>query len=284
MVSGSIAGSRRPSRLHAVVNTPSEISNMPMLASTKVEARQVKIDDNRNSSPMRNEPAETEPSPRKGCRAKLSSERHFVDPRETVFGNAEAARMMLDLDLSEARTRELAQCGNEAMHFAVERDILDQLRAVCLERAAAVAHGDTHDLGHDAVGHLGNEYACLAVLALAAPADRDVVAFLDQGQQHGNVGGIVLQVAVHGHDDLAAGVLDAGGHGGGLPVIAAEADDANAAVLFDELLGQKAGVVLAAIIHQYDLVALHLAFEGGGNGPVQRLDVFLLVVERDHDR
>jgi hypothetical protein len=50
---------------------------------------------------------------------------------------------------------------------------------------------------------------------------------VEGGEQPADVGGIVLQVAVHGDDDRAARrYLDAGAHGGGLAEVAAEADDA----------------------------------------------------------
>src|SRR5690606_2742385 len=65
-------------------------------------------------------------------------------------------------------------------------------------------------------------------LAVASPADDDVEALLEFGQQARDVGGIVLQVGVHRDDDRAAGMAEPGGHRRGLSEALPEADDANA--------------------------------------------------------
>jgi hypothetical protein len=52
------------------------------------------------------------------------------------------------------------------------------------------------------------------------PARDNIEALGELGEEPRNVGGIVLAVAVHRDDDVAAAVLNRRHQGGGLPVIA----------------------------------------------------------------
>jgi len=118
-----------------------------------------------------------------------------------------------------------AHGGDEAVHLRIQRDAFDDRRAVGLERTAVVFDGDTrdpadHPVGDDGWDLTGHEL----VLAFVAPADHDIEALPDLFQEQGDVARVVLEIAVHGDDDLAAGVLDAGDHGRGLAVVLTEAD------------------------------------------------------------
>ena len=72
-------------------------------------------------------------------------------------------------------------------------------------------------------------------MAVLAPAVDEVVAFVDLGEHRGDVFGVVLEVAVDRDDDVARGMFDAGAHRGGLAVVAAELDDAEARLGLHEL-------------------------------------------------
>jgi len=76
------------------------------------------------------------------------------------------------------------------------------------------------------------------VLPLFPPAVHQVVSFVDLGQQHLDIGRIVLQVAVHRHNHVARGELQAGLHGCRLAVIAAKTDDLHASVRGRQRRGQ----------------------------------------------
>ena len=152
-------------------------------------------------------------------------EEDFVHPREPVLGLAELAGVVVDLDLGDARPGQRGHGGDEAVHLRIQRDAPDDRRAVGLERAAVVLDGDArdpadHPVGDDGWDLTGHEL----VLALVAPADHDIEALPDLFQEQGDVARVVLEIAVHGDDDLAAGVLDAGDHGRGLAVVLTEAD------------------------------------------------------------
>ena len=68
------------------------------------------------------------------------------------------------------------------------------------------------------------------VLAIGPQAQHGVVSFVDFFQEQGDVGGVVLQVAVHGDEDVAGGEVDAGLEGGGLAEVAAQANHLDARV------------------------------------------------------
>ena len=70
----------------------------------------------------------------------------------------------------------------------------------------------------------------------------------------GNVGGIVLQVAVGGDDVAAARVGEAGGEGGGLAEVAAEADHPQPRILRLQRRELRERVVGAAVVDGDDLV------------------------------
>ena len=65
---------------------------------------------------------------------------------------------------------------------------------------------------------------------MLAPAAGDIVALIDLLQQRGNVLGRMLQVAIHGDDDVALGFVEAGRKRRGLPEIAPQPDNLEVAV------------------------------------------------------
>ena len=71
----------------------------------------------------------------------------------------------------------------------------------------------------------------------------------------GNVARIVLQVAVGGHDEAAAGVREAGREAGGLTEVAAEPDDAQPRVARLQRRQQLERLIRAAVVDDDDLVA-----------------------------
>ena len=68
------------------------------------------------------------------------------------------------------------------------------------------------------------------------------------GQEAGDLAGIVLEIGVQGHDQLAAGLGEAGAQGGRLAEVAAKADAADVRVggrqAADDLPGAVAGAVV----------------------------------------
>ena len=108
----------------------------------------------------------------------------------------------------------------------------------------------------DAIGDTAGQIAFdRRVLAILAPAGNDVKAFVKLGQQLGNVVWIILQVAVHRHDNVASGVIQPGHERGGLAVVAAEVNDSDALVGSGDLVEYGCRAVAAAIVDQYQFPA-----------------------------
>lgn len=118
-----------------------------------------------------------------------------------------------------------------------------------------------------------------SVFAFGSVTADKVVAggFVEFGDHGRDVGGIVLEVAVEGGDELASGVMDAGVHGGALASVLGEGEDADAGAALDALEGGVGG----AVVDEDEFVV------DAGEGLVDLLlkfgDIVLLIVEGDYD-
>jgi len=110
-----------------------------------------------------------------------------------------------------------------------------------------------------------------------------VVALVEPGEEAGDVGRVVLEVAVHWHDHAAASGVEPCGEGGGLAVVAPQADDLHPRVGGLDGPQPVERVVGAAVVDEEDFgVGAHLVERGGELG-MERLDVVGLVEHRDDD-
>ena len=101
-------------------------------------------------------------------------------------------------------------------------------------------------------------------------------------QQVGDLRRIVLQVRVEGRHQPAAGLLEAGGQGRGLAVVAAEADRPQPAVPCRQSPEDLEGAVGAAVVDEDHLEGEPQGGEGGLDLLAQRLEALLLVVHGNH--
>src|SRR5690606_12144172 len=155
--------------------------------------------------------------------------------------------------------------------------------AVRLERAAIVPDRDAGDLADDPVRDPGRDLPRdQPVLPLLPVPCHQVVPFPDALDQARDVAGVVLEVAVHADDDVAAGVVESGLHGGCLAVVAGEADQAHAGVLGGAARGDRGRGVGAAVVDEDQLPALDTG-ERLAHGGDEGLEGFFLVEERDDD-
>src|SRR5262245_59412419 len=121
--------------------------------------------------------------------------------------------------------------GNEPMQLAVQRDLLENLTTVRLESCSKVVDIHSAQLRHHPVRDSGGNPAQPEVVdALLTPTADDVVALADLLDKHRDIGGIVLQVAIHGDDVLPARVIKSRGQSGSLPEVAAQFHHCHAAV------------------------------------------------------
>ncbi len=112
---------------------------------------------------------------------------------------------------------------------------------------------------------------------------RGVVTFFKLGEEVGHLVGVVLEIAVHCEDEVALGVVEAGGQGGGLAEVAAELDDENAAVDGGDLFQQAVGAVAGSIIDEDELEGFADLLHYGFEAVVEGGDVFFFVMERNDD-
>ena len=181
-------------------------------------------------------------------------EQDLEDPRQAVFRGAELARVVAHADLGDPRAERDRHRRDEAVHVGIERHPLDDVGAVDLERAAVVADRQPGDAADQPVGeHRGQLARQPLVLPVHAPADDEVVALLQLGEHHRDVGRIVLQVAVHGDEEAAARELDPRGHRRGLAVVALEPQHPDAVVASDQVARARHRGVAAAVVHEQDL-------------------------------
>ena len=98
------------------------------------------------------------------------------------------------------------------MHLAVQRVLAPYVAAVGLEGGAEVVDLYPTQLSHQPIGAARGDAAHPQVVEPAlAPAADDVVALGQFLQELRDIFGIVLQVAIHGDDVLALGMVEAGG-------------------------------------------------------------------------
>src|ERR1700730_9239786 len=114
---------------------------------------------------------------------------------------------------------------------------------------------------------------------MLAPSADDVVALFKLGEEVGNLVGIVLEIAVHGEDEVPLGVVEAGGEGGGLAEVAAKLDDENAAVYGGDFVQQAVGAVAGSVVDEDELERFADLLHYGFEAVVEGGDVFFFVME-----
>jgi hypothetical protein len=121
------------------------------------------------------------------------------------------------------------------------------------------------------------------VLPVVAPADDQVEAGVDLLQQQRDIGGIVLQVAVHGDEHFAVRMFDAGGHRGRLPVVATELDDAQPRIVPCERGSDRDSIVLAPVVDEHHFVWASELIDRPHDRLIERANALRLVVQRHDD-
>src|SRR5215469_16507749 len=100
--------------------------------------------------------------------------------RNAVVGRAAFAIDVFDRYFADGSSMPRGQRGYEAMQFAVERDLLENLAAIGLESGPEIVNVDAAELGHQPVrASRGDAPQPEIVDALFAPAADDVVTLGD---------------------------------------------------------------------------------------------------------
>ena len=136
----------------------------------------------------------------------------------------------------------------------------------------------------DRVEDLRRDPARERVAPLRLPARDEVVALVELREQPGDLGGIVLQVAVNRHDDVPGGLAEARVERRRLAEVPAQADDADVVVRVVEPGERAEGAVGRAVVDEHGLPRPAVAVERGRQLVVEQRDAALLVVDGDDDR
>ena len=141
------------------------------------------------------------------------------------------------------------------MHFAVDAHAVQHIAAVGLEGAAVIVQPHAGHKGDKPVGNVAGQIAGqFGVLAILAPAGNNVVAFVQLGHEAADIGGIILQIAVHRHDDVAPRIVDARHEGGRLAAVARQMDNRKRLVSGGQLVKNFGAAVLAAVVDQQQFI------------------------------
>ena len=108
-----------------------------------------------------------------------------------------------------------------------------------------------------AVGDPGGKFALESgVLALMAPATHEVIPLSQFGQQHGDVGRIVLQISIEADDHLSASHIKPSRHGCGLAIVLAQQHSHHFGHFGAELGQHVRGAVAGSVVDQNQLKRL----------------------------
>ena len=176
---------------------------------------------------------------------------------------------------------------DEAMQLTVQAQVADHLSAIDLEGAAVVVQPHAGHARDDAVGDHRRDLARYrAVLPVLAPP-RDHVhvrTLVHDLQQRGHVVGIVLQVAVEGHDVLAPRSVEPGLQRRGLAVVADQVERLEPGTALRQLRHGLRGCVARAVVHADQLEAAAAARQRFAHAVHEVREVLFLVVDRYDDR
>ena len=170
------------------------------------------------------------------------------------------------------------------MQLAIQLNFLNDFPPISLERCPEIMQIDPRQLRHHPVGGAaGNLPHQPVIAARIAPAADQVEAFFDFLEKAGNLFGIVLQVAIHGNDDLAPREIKSRLQPGRLAEISPQSDDVHTMIVLVNIGKHLEGVVPAAVVHEHQFVGFADGIHYFGDLHVQGRDIFLLVEEgNDH--
>lgn len=204
---------------------------------------------------------------------------------DAVFGFADGAGVVADAEFAEAETGGDGDGGEEGLEELEGEEGGDDFAAHGAELAAAVVEVVAEDAAADEVGEAGHAAAEPGIVAVVAPAARDVEgAGFDGGDEEREIARVVLAVAVHGEENGAAGGAEAVEEGGGLAEVARLVEGAAAGPAGDAGGDLGGGGIGATVVDEDDLVVAAETIEDFDGGADEREDVAGFVEKRDDER
>ena len=172
---------------------------------------------------------------------------------DPILGAAELARAVVHDDLGDLEASLVGQDGDEAVELAVERDLVEDLAAIGLEAAVVVVELAAGQAADEPVEDPAGADLVPGVVPGPLPAADDVVPFVELGQEPGDLGRVVLEVAVEGEDDRALRRPEARRERRGLAEVAAEPDAPDPRVGRDRVPDHPPRAVAAAVVDEEEL-------------------------------
>src|SRR5467141_2953125 len=143
------------------------------------------------------------------------------------------------------------------MQLPIEGEVLNNLSAVGLEGSAKVMQWDSRKLSHGPIRNAARQAAGKpSVFPFRAPTTNDVEAFVKFFDERRNLGGIVLQIAVHGDDDFASGGVKPRLQRRSLTKVSPQSDHTNARICFLNIPKNCGAAVCAPVVDEDDLIGL----------------------------
>src|SRR5204863_6249546 len=153
-----------------------------------------------------------------------------------------------------------------------------------LKSGAKIVKVDSRKLAHHPVRDAaGQSPGQPGILPFHAPAADDVVAFRHGDQKLRDILRVVLQVPIHGDNDVALRKVKSGLQGRSLAEVSPQPNDRDSRILLTDLIQELARLVAAPIVDEDDFVRLPETIEHVGEARVKRPNIFLLVVQRYDD-
>jgi hypothetical protein len=222
--------------------------------------------------------------------AKQEADRQQIEEHSEGAGDAVMTLTVLagwirDGDLADAGSIPGGERGDEAVHLAVEGNVLDNFTAIRLEGRAEVVDIDATERRHEHIrGARGDAAQEEVVSTLCAPAADDIVSLFQLREEVGDLLRVVLEVTVHRQDEVSLGVIEAGCKSGGLTEVATELYDEYTAVYCRDLLEEPVGSVAGAVVDKYQLEGVTDLLHHGLEAVIESGYVLFFVMEGYDDR
>src|SRR5499426_740119 len=210
-------------------------------------------------------------------------EHHAESARQAVMGFAVHARFVLDRDFGDERAFDAGHCRDESVHLAVDRDSFEHFAAIRFERRAEVVDRDSRRARHQLVRDPRRKRSQETVLAVLTPAADHVVTFFELRQKSRDVFRLMLQIAVHGDDHVAFGVIESGGQRRGLAEISAQSDACHARVEGGDLSQNRRRAIGAAVINKDQFIVFAKIFHHFRQTAIKNGQILFFVMKGDDD-
>jgi len=222
--------------------------------------------------------------------AKQEADRQQIEEHAEGAGDAVMTLTVLagrigDGDLADAGSIPRGKRGDEAVHLAVQGNVLDDFTAVRLEGRAEVVDIDAAERRHEQIRGTGGDAAQEKIVStLCAPAADDIISFFQLCQEVGDLLWVVLKVTVHRQDEVPLGVIEACSEGGGLAEVSPELYDEDTTVYCSDLLEEPVGSVTGAVVDKYQLESVTDLLHHSLEAVIESGYVLFFVMEGYDDR